>query len=29
MTPEDAAIENMRLVYLRREPGEIWMPPEV
>lgn len=28
MLPEDAAIENMRLVYLRREPGEIWMPPE-
>jgi hypothetical protein len=29
MMPEDAATENMRLVYLRREPGEIWMPPEV
>ena len=28
MTPEDAALENMRLVYLRREPGEIWLPPE-
>ncbi len=27
MTPEDAALENMRLVYLRREPGEIWTPP--
>lgn len=27
MTPEDAALENMRLVYLRREAGEIWVPP--
>lgn len=26
MTAEDAALENMRLVYLRRQPGEIWTP---
>lgn len=26
---EAAALENMRLVYLRREPGEIWTPPEL
>ena len=25
---EDAALENMRLIYLRRTPGETWTPPE-
>ena len=29
LTAVDAALENMRLIYLRRQPGEIWMPPEV
>ncbi len=24
---EEAALENMRLVYLRRKPDEIWVPP--
>jgi hypothetical protein len=28
LTAEEAALENMRLVYLRRQPGEIWTPPE-
>jgi hypothetical protein len=28
LTAEEAAIENMRLIYLRRKPGEIWTPPE-
>ena len=27
MTPEEAALENMRLVYLRREYNETWQPP--
>jgi len=27
-TGAQAALENMRLVYLRRKPDEIWMPPE-
>ena len=27
LSGEDAAIENMRLVYLRREYGETWQPP--
>jgi hypothetical protein len=27
MTPETAALENMRLVYLRREYNEMWAPP--
>lgn len=27
MTPYDAALENMRLVYLRREYDEMWVPP--
>ena len=27
MTPNEAALENMRLVYLRREYDEMWMPP--
>ncbi len=26
---DKAALENMRLIYLRRTPGEIWTPPEV
>jgi hypothetical protein len=29
MTAEDAAIENMRLVFLRREPEQLWVPPGV
>ena len=28
LTATEAAIENMRLIYLRRKPGEIWTPPE-
>jgi len=28
LTAEEAATENMRLIYLRRKPGEIWTPPE-
>ena len=28
MTPVEAATENMRLVYLRRQEGEIWSPPK-
>jgi hypothetical protein len=27
LTAEEAALENMRLVYLRRTEGEIWVPP--
>jgi hypothetical protein len=27
LTPVEAATENMRLVYLRREPDELWLPP--
>ena len=27
LNAEEAATENMRLVYLRREPEELWMPP--
>jgi hypothetical protein len=28
LSPEDAALENMRLVYLRRTQDEgLWMPP--
>lgn len=27
LTAEQAALENMRLVYLRRERGELWLPP--
>lgn len=27
LTAEKAALENMRLVYLRRERGELWLPP--
>jgi hypothetical protein len=27
LTAEEAALENMRLVYLRRKPGELWLPP--
>jgi 5'-3' exonuclease len=29
LTALEAATENMRLIYLRRKPGEIWTPPEV
>ncbi len=28
MTAADVALENMRLVYLRREEDEIWTPPK-
>jgi len=28
LTAAKAATENMRLIYLRRKPGEIWTPPE-
>ena len=28
LTASEAALENMRLVYLRRTPGELWTPPE-
>jgi len=28
LTAREAATENMRLIYLRRKPGEIWTPPE-
>ncbi len=28
LSAERAALENMRLIYLRRQPGEIWTPPE-
>ena len=27
LSAEEAAVENMRLVYLRRERNELWMPP--
>ncbi len=27
LTAGAAAIENMRLVYLRRKDGELWVPP--
>jgi 5'-3' exonuclease len=27
LTALDAALENMRLVYLRRQEGELWLPP--
>ena len=27
LAAHEAALENMRLVYLRREPGELWTPP--
>jgi len=27
LTAEQAALENMRLVYLQREDGELWLPP--
>lgn len=26
MDPEDAALENARLVYLQQKPGELWLP---
>jgi len=28
LNAKEAATENMRLIYLRRKPREIWMPPE-
>jgi hypothetical protein len=28
LTAEEAALENMRLVYLQRTPGELWEPPK-
>ena len=28
LTGREAALENMRLVYLRRKPGELWVPPD-
>lgn len=28
LTGREAAIENMRLVYLQRKPDEVWFPPE-
>ena len=28
LNANQAATENMRLIYLRRKPGEIWTPPE-
>lgn len=27
LTADEAAVENMQLVYLRTRPGEIWLPP--